>query len=75
MKLLGEGLCAALNLRDSILCDDKLNLPAMQFALGNLFIKNAGRGGAKFRRGNEFGRARIFTACAIRSEILNFTAP
>ena len=49
MSLRGEGLCAALNLRDSVLRDDKLNLPAMQFALGNLFIKYAGRGGVEFR--------------------------
>jgi len=40
------------------------------YATRNLFIKYAGRGGAEFRRGNKFGRARIFTARVICSEIL-----
>jgi hypothetical protein len=49
--LRGKGLCAALNLRDSVLRGDKLNLPAMQFAEQNLFIEYAGCRGSEFRRG------------------------
>ena len=55
--------------RDSVLCGDKLNLPAMQFALRNLFIKYAGCRGSEFHAAIDLAGHVLFTAHAIRSEI------
>jgi len=73
----GEGLCAALNLRYSILCGDKLigsklyrqwNFTRCEIYLSNIRVTVAQNSVAAI---NSAGRV-FFTTRAIRSEILNF---
>jgi len=70
VTLRGEGLCAALNLRDSILCGDKIKFASNAICAAKSIYQIYGLPRLGIPRCNSFGRAHIFTARVICSEIL-----